>query len=296
MSYIDAFELLPCDTITVLQKGFVKLVECNPRYALKERKSIEHVIVQFARTSTQASLKSIEADNDLIKYLYENKHTSPFEAVEFTFLIRCPLFVAVHFIRHRTASINQQSARYSKIKDDFYTPSTMTLSDVYGGGIRMQSTTNKQSSDQTMINDDVLDIFHKMESMTEQLYVLYEDAINKGIAHEVARFCLPQSVFTEFHYKMDLNNLLKMLSLRCDKSAQAETRVVADAILELVKNLIPITYECHKNDVNGLKITSLELEAIKNKIIPYSTTKKRKREAFISKVKDLGIDIKEFKI
>jgi len=288
---IDAFKLLKTDTIKVLQKGFVKLIECNPRFAIESRGSIEHSIVQFARTSTLTGLKTIEDDNNLIRYLYENRHTSPFESVEFTFLIKCPLFVAIHFLRHRTASINQQSARYSKITDEFYTPTTMTSDDVPGSGIRMQSMVNKQSSDESIITDEVFKLFEDMEAHTEEIYKLYEMALKKGVAREVARFCIPQSVFTEFHYKMDLNNLLKLFSLRCEKSAQAETRVVANAMLELIKDLIPVTYECFMSSINGMSFSDIEVLGLSKRTNPYPVSKKRKREEFERKAKSLNIDL-----
>lgn len=268
MEFVDCFTLLPTTELKCLDDGFVRLVDVMPRLALKDRGTVEHAIVQSARISFGNTLKSENADVGLIRYLFKNAHTSPFESVKFTFHLRCPMFVRTHFIRHRTANVNEYSLRYAEIKDSsFYHPSKMTPELVPGGGIRTSDTFNKQGSNE--LTDDVKREKLKLkleetEALVETLFTKYEELVELGLTRELARFCLPHAQYTELYYTMDLNNFLKMISLRADAHAQAETSVYAKAMLNLVKPLIPTVVEClYEYRIHALTLSNSEIQAIK---------------------------------
>lgn len=234
---IDCFTLLPTTEIKCLDDGFVKLVDAMPRL-VPEGRTVESAIVKSARVSYGQGLKSKEEDDRLVRYLIKNAHTSPLESVKFTFHVRAPTFVAVHLIRHRMSNINMFSQRYAEIKDDSYChPSRME------SGIRMQSKTNKQVGDIVATDETAIALVKETEELLDKVIGNYHKMIELGIAKEVARFCLPQATYTELYYTMDLNNLLKFWKLRDDSHTQYETRVIAHAMKELVRPLLPIVFE-----------------------------------------------------
>jgi thymidylate synthase (FAD) len=186
----------------------------------------ESSIVQAARVSYGAGTKTVSEDTALIRYLMRHWHTTPFEMVEFKFRINCPIFVARQLMRHRTASINEYSARYSVVKNEFWTPVMF----------RGQSKTNTQGSegfftDQNLLNEYV--------DACENSFKVYEKMLNAGVSREIARAVLPQSTFTEFYWKIDLHNLLHFLRLRMDSHAQPEIQEVAVLIWNHVKEKFP---------------------------------------------------------
>lgn len=255
----------PNNIIHCLDIGYVKLIDVFPSQNAETR------IAQCARTSfDNFNLnKTPEEDKALVKYLVENYHTSPLEMVEFLFEIYCPQFVATHLHRHRTSSINEQSQRYVEIMDDMYHPST---------DIRKQSKSNKQGSEEDQAFHEALtDSVIKAEKLVEeQLLPAYHDLVKKGVAKEIARAFLPRAMYTKMVYKMDANNLLKFLRLRCALDAQKETRVYAMAMKELVKSHIPTLVEWLDDSLNSLTLRPDELEHINNGTCP--TTLRRKKE------------------
>ena len=265
MNQIDAFSLLPTQEIKCLEGGFVRLVDCMPRLIPSGRTS-EVAIVMSARISTAGGLKEKATDDNLIRYLYRNHHTSPFEAVKFTFHIRCPIFVRTHLIRHRTANINEFSQRYSEIKDgDYYSPQEM--------GIRFQSKTNKQSSvpsnevaslGDNEIKQQLSEKCSEAENHLDSLFGLYEEMIDLGMSRETARFCLPNATYTELFFTMDLHNLIRFFTLRLDEHTQAETVVFARAMRDLIRPLVPVAMEClEKYTLNSVTLSMDEIEAIR---------------------------------
>lgn len=218
--------------------------------------SAEHRIASAARISFNNfnATKSPKEDAALVKYLYENSHTSPLEMVEFMFEIYCPQFVATHLHRHRTANINEQSQRYTEVDDNFYRTST---------DIRRQSTTNKQGS----IQDDELSTLMYPECVrvediiSNQLLPAYHKLIDSGIAKEVARAYLPRAVYTKMVYKMDASNLLKFLSLRCALDSQKETKVFANAMKALVQPIIPTLIQCLDDRLHSIVLRPDEIKA-----------------------------------
>jgi thymidylate synthase (FAD) len=265
--------------IPVHDHGFVALVDSMPRL-VPEGQTADSAIVQAARVSYGAGTKKVNEDRGLIRYLLRHRHTTPLEMVEFKFHIAMPIFVARQWIRHRTANVNEYSARYSIMPDRFYRPSLEN--------VRKQSTSNRQGGDEP-IEAGTAEEFLKLLEDSEALYTRYIDLTEKGVAREIARAALPVSVFTEWYWKCDLHNILHFLSLRMDKHAQIEIRDYANAMYELIKGIVPITCEAFEDyRLNAMHLTSLEIEAIR-KGQPLDSTNKREIAEWEAKRADLGL-------
>jgi thymidylate synthase (FAD) len=230
-----------------LDNGFVRLVDFMGDDA---------AIVQAARTSYGQGTKTLSEDRSLIRYLMRNRHTSPFEMVEFKFHIKLPIFVARQWIRHRTASVNEYSGRYSEMRDEFYVPEPEL--------IRFQSKDNKQGRDNTTLSSEFTDkIVTKISQSQKNSYAEYKEYIDEGIAREIARINLPLSIYTEWYWKIDLHNLFHFLKLRMDKHSQYEIRVYAEKIAEILKNCVPLAYEAFEDyQLNSINLSALEQKAI----------------------------------
>lgn len=216
----------------VLDKGYVELLD---------NMGDDLTIVNAARVSYLGESKGSDKDKRLLKYLWVNRHTSPFEQVEFQFLVKCPLFVARQWHRHRTWSYNEISRRYTSEQLEFYTPIKW----------RMQSSDNKQMSDSFLDDDELSDALKdSLEYAIEYhcLY-LYDTLIKHGVAREQARMILPQSMYTTFYAKVDLHNLLHFIELRAHKHAQYEIQLYTAALLKLIDNYVPWTVEIFLNDL-----------------------------------------------
>jgi thymidylate synthase (FAD) len=294
----DALTLLKGEKVSsrkikCLDDGFVQLVDCMPRL-IPEDRTCEFRIVESARVSYGQSLKDKKTDENLLRYLFRHSHTSPFEGVKFTFYIRCPKFVAIQLLRHRTANVNEYSQRYSVVREGFYHPSQMTDEDVPGSGVRVVSSNNKQGSESSScesLKETIKSQLAEVETLLNQVTHVYDHLISLGCAKEVARFCLPMSMYTELYYTMDLNNLIKFLALRQDRShAQPETVVFADAIHDLIEPLVPITMEMfNEYKLESLTLSKSEIEAItqrKDKLDTDSVTGQREYQ---EKLRRLGL-------
>lgn len=235
-----------------LDYGFVRLVDYMGSDA---------AIVQAARTSYGQGTKTGSEDRSLIRYLMRQRHTSPFEMVEFKFHIKLPIFVARQWIRHRTANVNEYSGRYSEMRDEFYIPEH----DV----IRKQSVDNKQGRDENVLGEEYTSrIIESFAEFNKTVYADYKGLIEDGIAKEIARINLPLSIYTEWYWKIDLHNLFHFLKLRMDKHAQYEIRVYADIIAEIIKNIVPIAYEAFEDyHLNAIFLSKSEQRIIA-KLIP----------------------------
>lgn len=199
--------------------------------------------------------RSVNQTKGLIRYLKRHNHTTPFEMVDFKFHLAMPIFVARQWMRHRTASINEYSARYSIVPDVFYTPE---LTD-----IRKQSTTNNQGRGEALDGDNI----HSAESIflgaNESGYLDYQDLLELETAREIARNVLPVSVYTTFYWKLNLHNLLHFLGLRCDPHAQLEIRNYATAIAKLIKPIVPMAFEAWEDyDLYGERFSRQEMESL----------------------------------
>jgi thymidylate synthase (FAD) len=227
--------------------GFVRLVDTMPR------ENLDGAIVEAARVSYASGTTATRTDRGLIRYLMRHSHTTPFEMVEFKFHIKMPIFVARQHMRHRTASINEMSARYSVVPYEYLS----------FDGYRAQSTTNKQSSLGTVELDESLS--RAQDTCSQMAFKVYDDLITSGVCREQARCHLPQSTFTEFIWKINLHNLMHYLKLRIEPGAQQEIREYADEMFKLISPLCPLTMEAfHDFRLEGMHLSRLEIEAIRD--------------------------------
>ena len=253
----------------VLDHGFVRLVDHMPC------ENLDASIVQSARVSYGDGTKTSRGDTGLIRYLMRHWHTTPFEMVEFKFHIKMPIYIARQHMRHRTASINELSARYSVVPKEYYAPDIL----------RGQSEVNHQGSDGVInLEDDIRD--HVSEQL-EHGFGIYEKLLELGVSREQARGNLPQATYTEFYWKINLHNLMHYLQLRMDSHAQEEIRDYANAIYELVEPLVPITMKAFMDfRVNAIYLSGPEIDSIKNKTQIESPGERRE---FEEKMKQLGL-------
>jgi len=254
----------------VLDHGFVRLVDHMPQ------KELDSAIVQAARVSYGDGTKTSRGDTGLIRYLMRHWHNTPFEMVEFKFHIKMPMYIARQHMRHRMASVNEYSARYSVVKDDHYKPETL----------RTQSKTNHQGSEGSVeIPEEDAETFNKHFDTS---YELYKKLLEDGCCREQARGALTQSTYTEFYWKIDLHNLMHYLRLRMDHHAQKEIREYAEAIYEIIKPLVPITMKAFVDfRMNSIQLSGPEIEAIANGTPIESPGERRE---FEEKMKLLGLD------
>lgn len=255
----DVLNNLANKTIPCLDKGHVTLLDVMPRLVPEDRKTADYAIVQAARVSYGDGTKTVNEDRGLIRYLLRHSHTTPFEMIEFKFHCKMPIFVARQWIRHRTANINEYSGRYSVMKDEFFIPDADC--------VRQQSKNNKQGGDQTMSETDAQGFIATLNDFCEKAYATYQDAIERGVSREQSRMILPVNNYTEWYWKIDLHNLLHFLALRCDSHAQYEIRVFAEAMLNLIRPIVPVAIEAWDDyhPMRGaVKLTRLEVEALKN--------------------------------
>lgn len=290
----DVMNNLSEKTIKCLDHGYVTLVDVMPRMVPETQKTSDYAIVQAARVSYGDGTKTLNEDRGLIRYLMRHLHTTPFEMCEFKFHCKMPVFIARQWIRHRTANVNEYSGRYSILKDDFFIPNT----------VRQQSLTNKQGGESSLDNATSQQFSDYLASACEDAYKKYEEFLDKGISRELARVSLPINVYTEWYWKIDLHNLFHFLALRCDSHAQYEIRVFADAMLDLIRPIVPISVEAWEDyhpHRGGIKLTRLEVEAIKNTIAKMSyqnesdsveqvnSDNKREQQEWLSKAYKLGL-------
>ena len=265
---------IPC-----LDHGFVALVDCMPRL-VPEGKTADAAIVQAARVSYGAGTKQVSEDRTLVRYLLRHRHTTPFEMVELKFHVAMPMFVARQWIRHRTANVNEYSARYSIVPDRFYRPTV--------DGVRKQSTVNRQGGDEP-IDAGTAEQFLGLLDKAEANYREYLSLTERGVARELARAALPVSVYTEWYWKCDLHNTLRFLSLRMEAHAQQEIQDFARAMYRLIEPLAPATCEAFMDyDFESMHLSRLEVEAIRSGQ-PLASQNKREQAEFEAKKSRLGL-------
>lgn len=238
------------------EHGFIELVDMMPRVVPVGR-TADFAVVQAARVSTGQGLKSLEEDAGLLRYLLRHRHTTPFEMVEFKFNVSLPIFIARQWIRHRTANVNEISARYTELPDHYYLP----------GEWRRQGTGNKQGGEEPMDYrpGEYPDTDEGMaNSSAERIGVLeYRNRLSSGVSRELARTCLPVSTYTQWYWKCDLHNILHFLSLRCDPHAQLEIREYADAMLALIEPFVPETIRAFRDyRLEAVTLSRLEVDAL----------------------------------
>ena len=226
------------EAIPVLDHGFIRVVDYM---------GDDTSIVQSARVSYGKGTKKVSTDSGLIKYLMRHWHSTPFEMCEIKYHVKLPIFIARQWIRHRTANINEYSARYSILDKEFYLPEPKHLA--------AQSKSNRQGRGDIIEGDQAKQVLELLKNDAERTYNDYEMMLNErydgtiidekkiGLARELARMNLTLNTYTQWYWKIDLLNLMNFLKLRADDHAQYEIRAYAEAILETVKKWVPITYE-----------------------------------------------------
>ena len=264
--------------VKIHEHGLVALLDVMPRFA-PVGKTADFAIVQAARVSYGEGTKQVSEDRGLIRYLSRHRHTTPFEMVEFKFHHVMPIFVARQWIRHRTANVNEYSARYSVVKDRFYRPSVE--------GVRQQSKRNRQGGEELADVSTAEDFLRYLKETELAQYAGYEKALEGGIARELARVGLPLSVYTEWYWKIDLHNLFHFLSLRMDPHAQQEIRDYANAMFALIQPIVPIAAEAFLDyNLHSMRLSRLEIEALRTGQ-PLASDNKREQTEWEEKKKRL---------
>jgi thymidylate synthase (FAD) len=232
----------------VLDHGFIMLVDYMGN---------DSSIVQAARVSYASGTKTVREDKGLIDYLMKNKHLTPVEMCEIKFMIKLPIFICRQLIRTRTANINEVSARYSIIEDEFYVPENVCK----------QSINNKQARGEQVNEYDNKMVKSLVLTNSLNAHIDYKIMINKGIAREIARTVLPVNYYTTIYWKIDLRNLLHFLHLRMDKHAQYEMQIYANEIAKIVKKWVPYTWEAFmKYEVDSITLSKEAIQVMKKLI------------------------------
>lgn len=233
-----ALEEILYEAIPVLDHGFVRVIDYM---------GTDSAIVQAARVSYGKGTKKTREDAGLIRYLLRHRHTTPFEMCEIKFHIKLPIFVARQWIRHRTANVNEYSGRYSIMDREFYVPRPEHLA--------AQSTANRQGRGDVLEGAEAARALEILQGDARAAYAHYEELLNgneegavsdpgkQGLARELARMNLPVNFYTQWYWKIDLHNLMHFLALRADPHAQYEIRVYAEAMIEILKRWVPVTYQ-----------------------------------------------------
>ena len=234
---VPAMEALLYQPVPVLDHGFIRVIDYMGDDA---------AVVQAARVSYGAGTKKVREDAGLINYLMRHRHTSPFEMCELKLHAKMPIFVAREWVRHRVANLNEISGRYSILDNEFYLPAPEQLG--------TQSRSNRQGRGETITGPESVRVLEILREDAERSYSHYEEMLNEniagdtldparsGLARELARMNLSVNFYTQWYWKIDLHNLLHFLNLRTDPRAQYEIRVYADAILEVLKQWVPLTH------------------------------------------------------
>jgi len=244
---VPALEEILYQPLGVLDHGFVRVVDYMGDDA---------AVVQAARVSYGKGTRKLREDHGLIRYLMRHRHTTPFEMCEIKFHIKLPIFVARQWIRHRTANVNEYSARYSILDNEFYLPAPEHLA--------AQSTDNRQGRGAVLEGEEAAHVMSLLREDSERAYAHYAEMLNEnadgetvdesrvGLARELARMNLSLNYYTQWYWKTDLHNLLHFLSLRADAHAQYEIRAYADVMIDQVlKPWVPATYQAFMDYVHG---------------------------------------------
>ncbi|HKT16413.1 MAG TPA: FAD-dependent thymidylate synthase [Stellaceae bacterium] len=256
---VPALEEILLKPIPVLDHGFVRVIDYM---------GDDGAVVQAARVSYGKGTKRVNEDKGLINYLMRHRHTTPFEMCEIKYHVKLPIFVARQWIRHRTANVNEYSARYSILDNEFYLPAPEHLA--------VQSQANRQGRGAALPPQEavrVLDLLREdaARAYRDYTFMLNEDAGGKalddkrsGLARELARMNLSLNFYTQWYWKTDLHNLLNFLSLRADAHAQYEIRVYAEAMIETLERWVPMTAEAFRQyRLGGAQLSASGLAVVR---------------------------------
>ena len=246
------------DALPVLDHGFIRVVDYMGN---------DTSIVQAARVSYGKGTKKVSTDSGLIKYLMRHWHSTPFEMCEIKYHVKLPIFIARQWIRHRTANVNEYSARYSILDKEFYLPAVENLA--------AQSQSNRQGRGDILTGDQAKKVLDLLKKDAEQTYDNYETMLNErydgsvidekqvGLARELARMNLTLNTYTQWYWKTDLLNLMNFLRLRADHHAQYEIRAYADVMIDSLKKWVPITFDAFMD----YRVGGMELSAKGKKVV-----------------------------
>ncbi|WP_420568134.1 FAD-dependent thymidylate synthase [Thalassovita sp.] len=235
----------------VLDHGFVRVVDYMGDDA---------AICQAARVSYGKGTKSVQNDEGLIRYLMRHWHSTPFEMCEIKLHVKLPVFVARQWIRHRTANVNEYSARYSILDREFYIPAPEQLA--------AQSVINNQGRGEALTGDEAARVLEILKSDANRAYDHYESMISEdgqqGLARELARMNLPANIYTQWYWKVDLHNLFHFLRLRADSHAQYEIRVYTDEICKVVADWVPFAFKAFEDyRMGGETLSAAALDCVR---------------------------------
>ena len=250
------------EALPILDHGFIRVVDYMGN---------DNSIVQAARVSYGKGTKKVNTDTGLIKYLMRHWHSTPFEMCEIKYHVKLPIFIARQWIRHRTANVNEYSARYSILDKEFYLPSKENLA--------AQSISNRQGRGDVIDGNQAEKVLGLLKDDAERTYKNYEEMLNQrydgsvidedkiGLARELARMNLTLNTYTQWYWKTDLLNLMNFLRLRADHHAQYEIRAYADVMLDTLKRWVPTTFEAFIDyRVGGTEVSSKGKEVLKKLI------------------------------
>lgn len=277
---VEALENILGHATQVLDHGFVRLIDYMGNDA---------AVVQAARVSYGEGTKTMSSDTGLINYLMRHRHTTPFEMCEIKLHLKMPLFVARQWLRHRTANVNEISARYSIIKHEFFIPAPEAVC--------QQSTNNKQGSGDSLDTRSADEVRSMITSSCEGAFAIYDALLTEhDVARELSRAVLPQGTYTEFYWKIDLHNILHFLSLRNAPKAQKEIQAFAQAVADIIRQWMPITYHAFENyrvgsiNFSGQEVKKLvhilDSDRLENFVTSGQGTKGEERE-FVEKLAQL---------
>jgi thymidylate synthase (FAD) len=238
----------------VLDHGFVRVIDYMGDDA---------AICQAARVSYGKGTKAVTNDEGLIRYLMRHWHSTPFEMCEIKLHVKLPVFVARQWIRHRTANVNEYSARYSILDREFYIPAPEH--------INAQSVINNQGRGEVLQGEEAARVLDILKTDSNRAYDNYEAMISDegqdGLARELARMNLPSNIYTQWYWKIDLHNLFHFLRLRADSHAQYEIRVYADAICNIVADWVPAAYGAFEDyRLGGEQVSGKGMEVVRRMI------------------------------
>jgi thymidylate synthase (FAD) len=265
---VPALEEILYQAIPVLDHGFVRVIDYMGDDA---------AVVQAARVSYGKGTKKVNEDRGLIHYLMRHRHTTPFEMCEIKYHVKLPIFVARQWIRHRTANVNEYSARYSILDNEFYIPAPEHLA--------AQSKSNRQGRGEVLAGEEAARVLALLREDAEKAYRGYVEMLNtddtgavvdpgrQGLARELARMNLSLNFYTQWYWKTDLHNLLNFLSLRADAHAQYEIRAYAEAMIDTVERWVPMTAEAFRQyRLGGAQLSARGLAVIKRLIAGETVT------------------------
>ena len=235
----------------VLDHGFIRVIDYMGDDA---------AICQAARVSYGRGTKSVTNDEGLIRYLMRHWHSTPFEMCEIKLHVKLPVFVARQWIRHRTANVNEYSARYSILDREFYIPAPEHLA--------AQSVVNNQGRGEALTGDEAQRVLEYLKADSARAYDHYEEMIGQegqqGLARELARMNLPANIYTQWYWKVDLHNLLHFLRLRADAHAQYEIRVYAEEMCKVVADWVPFAFRAFEDyRMGGATLSAKALDCVR---------------------------------